>query len=278
MRGAPGASLLVLLMLLLPAAAAQTQPGQGERVDVTAAEFPPSVLADRPFYINVTLHNNDGAEQRITLFATMYDGSSATPCEGSRAQQTLSKFQKSVTLAPGQTLRVEGEATHWAQVVNRSRVTEGTFEVCVWARLAQCPQQTELAACFLDYQQVHLAVKLTNAAPRPSARADPAAGTTGAAFRFTAQATDADGDEVRYAWDFGDGTGGSGAQVTHAFARAGNYTVTLNATDGFDSALATVRVQVAAGGAGGNGLPGFEAALLAVAALIAAAVRGRRLR
>jgi len=34
-----------------------------------------------------------------------------------------------------------------------------------------------------------------------------------------------------YAWDFGDGSNGSGVTVTHAYARAGNFTVTLVVTD-----------------------------------------------
>src|SRR5262249_23064856 len=44
------------------------------------------------------------------------------------------------------------------------------------------------------------------------------------------KASDADGDDVALAWDFGDGTTATGAQAQHAFA-AGIYTVTLRATD-----------------------------------------------
>ena len=39
--------------------------------------------------------------------------------------------------------------------------------------------------------------------------------------------SDADGDVLRYAWDFGDGATGAGAAPTHAYAALGDYTVTL---------------------------------------------------
>jgi PKD repeat protein len=42
---------------------------------------------------------------------------------------------------------------------------------------------------------------------------------------------DVDGRVVSYAWDFGDGTTGSGAQPSHLYAAGGTYTVTLTVTD-----------------------------------------------
>ncbi len=43
--------------------------------------------------------------------------------------------------------------------------------------------------------------------------------------------TDADGSVVGYAWEFGDGTTGTGSTAAHTYAAAGTYAVTLTVTD-----------------------------------------------
>ncbi len=42
---------------------------------------------------------------------------------------------------------------------------------------------------------------------------------------------DADGDSLSYSWDFGDGSTGEGAQVTHVYSTTGNFVVTLTVND-----------------------------------------------
>ncbi|MBB3698905.1 glycoside hydrolase family 9 protein [Flammeovirga yaeyamensis] len=58
--------------------------------------------------------------------------------------------------------------------------------------------------------------------------------------------TDADGDTLSYAWDFGDGAVGEGAMATHTYTVAGNYDVTLTVSDtkgGSDAAIITISAQ-----------------------------------
>lgn len=43
--------------------------------------------------------------------------------------------------------------------------------------------------------------------------------------------SDSDGSIVSYAWDFGDGNNGSGANPAHSFSSAGQYTVSVTVTD-----------------------------------------------
>ncbi|GEM_PF-5368449 len=56
-----------------------------------------------------------------------------------------------------------------------------------------------------------------------------------------AASTDPDGSIVSYEWDFGDGTTGSGKEVTHTYTAPGSYNVSLTVTD--NSGLTDVAVE-----------------------------------
>lgn len=60
----------------------------------------------------------------------------------------------------------------------------------------------------------------------------PYSGTSGVPISFSsAGSSDPDGTIATYAWDFGDGANSNAANPNHAYATAGNYTVTLTVTD-----------------------------------------------
>ena len=83
--------------------------------------------------------------------------------------------------------------------------------------------------------------------PPTASISGPATGDEGVAVTFDgSNSSDPDGSIVDYAWDFGDSSGATGPQVTHAFA-AGTYTVTLTVTDNNGAtASASMDIQVTA--------------------------------
>ncbi len=56
--------------------------------------------------------------------------------------------------------------------------------------------------------------------------------TTGQAVEFAAAATDADGDALTYAWEFGDGGTSSAQNPSHTYTAAGTYSAKVTVTDG----------------------------------------------
>jgi|SRR5579864_1629675 len=68
---------------------------------------------------------------------------------------------------------------------------------------------------------------------------------TATTFTFTeAGVTDPDSDTIAFAWDFGDGSTGTGSPVTHAYTTTGSFTVKLTANDGHNPAVQAAQTTV----------------------------------
>jgi xanthomonalisin len=97
-----------------------------------------------------------------------------------------------------------------------------------------------------------------------------------AAFRFIDAFTDPEDHQLRYSWDFGDGSTSDASNPSHRYDEAGSYTVTLTVTDDegdTDTASANVRVQ--GDPTEGGGIPGFPISSVAIRALLASLMLSR---
>jgi subtilisin family serine protease/PKD repeat protein len=111
-------------------------------------------------------------------------------------------------------------------------------------------------------------VTITNRAPTASA-GGPYTGVRGQAIAFDGSASsDPDGDALTFAWDFGDGSTGTGATPTHVYASLGTFTARLVVSDATTSsapAFASVtidnRAPVANPGGPYSGVRGTAVAL-----------------
>jgi hypothetical protein len=84
------------------------------------------------------------------------------------------------------------------------------------------------------------------------ATAQPNPVATGQAVTFSVHAIDVDNDPLTYAWDFGDGTTGTGNPTTHVYPAAGTFNAIVTVSDGTDTAQSGVDVVV------GDPLPAIE--------------------
>ena len=77
-----------------------------------------------------------------------------------------------------------------------------------------------------------ISARAFNQFPAAVASATPSTGVAPLVVTFTAAgSSDLDGSIVAYAWDFGDGTGATGASATHTYLTGGSFTATLTVTD-----------------------------------------------
>lgn len=72
-------------------------------------------------------------------------------------------------------------------------------------------------------------------------------GTVGNAITFTSTSTGVTSTSTVYAWDFGDGSTGTGANPTHAYATPGNYMVCLTISDGTGNCYSRVCITINVG-------------------------------
>jgi PKD repeat protein len=129
------------------------------------------------------------------------------------------------------------------------------FEVNADAKVSSVSNLTFEEVLFSDENGNEIAVKVENGEFKVKGNVPPIANAgvaeiaaeVGKEIQFDGSASkDEDGTITAFKWDFGDGEVGEGEKVAHAYAKAGEYIVTLTVTDD-QGAIGTATVKVVAG-------------------------------
>lgn len=184
-----------------------------------------------------------------------------------------------LSYAPGDPLRVRAQATGTSPTTVRAKVwPTGTAEPADWqvtstdATAALQASGAVGLSTYLSGSSTNapqtttfddLLVTLASAPPEPGGPTNPATPNRIPLAEFTSTATDLvvafdatastdeDGTVVDHAWDFGDGTTGTGATTSHEYDAPGVYRVRLTVTDD-DGATGTVAYDVTVSVPGGD--------------------------
>jgi PKD repeat protein len=147
--------------------------------------------------------------------------------------EDLLSYSVSPALPPGATY--DSATGHFSWTPSPTQAGTYTLTFCVSDGFAS------------DCETITITVAATNAPPVAVA-GGPYFGGAGQPIQFNGSASsDPDGDNLTYAWNFGDGGTASGSNPTHTYANPGNYIVTLTVTDDgtpslSDSDIATAQI------------------------------------
>jgi len=124
-----------------------------------------------------------------------------------------------------------------ALVVNHSVTLQGLQSGTTYSYHVRSADQAGNAAVSADAS--FTTTSATNQPPTARFTANPTSGEAPLDVAFNGStSSDPDGSVASWSWDFGDGGTGTGATVSHRFASAGSYTVTLTVADD-DGALSS---------------------------------------
>ncbi|MGB2581972.1 MAG: PKD domain-containing protein, partial [Thermoplasmata archaeon] len=127
----------------------------------------------------------------------------------------------------------DGDKTSWSTSgsATHTYAEDGVYEV--WVAIREASSSNGFEDYFITSGMATVeCYDMSNYPPTGvSFTVDPTDPDAGSYVTFTGTATDPDGDDLYYTWDFGDGHSDAGQVVEYQFGAVGSFTVTLSVTD-----------------------------------------------
>ena len=198
----------------------------------TATGRTPSKTYDAGGVKNVALTVTDNAGESTTLTKTVTVAANVAPTASFTSSETYLKAKFEATATDS-----DGTVSSYSWAFGDGNTGTGRTPAHTYAEAGTYPVTLTVKDNFGDTTTVRGSVTVVaNVAPVLVANTS----TSYLAAKFNPSgSTDSDGTITSYTWDFGDGTTERGGWVSHLYAAAGTYTVTLTATDNGGATVST---------------------------------------
>jgi len=178
--------------------------------------------------VTLTVTDDDGARTTVTRSVT-----TTAPNQLPTASFTTQTSFLEVAFDGGASADADGTVRSWAWSFGDGTTASGATVTHTFAAGGSYPVQLTVTD---DRGGVGTSTQTVVVAPAPVPNRAPTASFTASVADLVVAldgraSADADGTVTAHAWDFGDGTTGTGATTSHRYATAGTWTVTLVVTD-----------------------------------------------
>ena len=211
--------------------------------------------------VTVTATDDEGTTATDEITVTVTEAGGAAPTVEASADKTSGPAPLEVAFSADGSDDVvtyhwdfgDGTGTSLDQNPTHRYMTKGTYTATVTVTDGAGKTGT-------DSVVITVADPPANRAPSVEAAAAPRSGNAPLSVLFSSEATDPDGDELTYLWEFGDGdTASDVASIRHTYRQGGTYTAKLTVTDE-DGASASSTVSITVGNPPGNQAPTVQVA------------------
>jgi PKD repeat protein len=216
-----------------------------QNADMQTAQFQPITAGDYVLSLVVAdTHMNTSAPDTVSIHAS----DNLPPVAVATAEPTSGVAPLTVCFDGSQSYDPEGEPLTYYWDLGVDGAVAVTPTVChvyqtagrytVTFTVADVRNATDTEVMVITVQPP------ANQPPTASPTATPNTGPAPLTVHFAANASDPDGDQLTYTWNFGDGETSTASDPSHTYTTAGTFVAVLTVSDGQDAVSASITITV----------------------------------